>query len=942
MKVNFNRFLPHFIAIAVLLTISLVYFSPALSGYRVYQSDIQQHKGMSNEVADFRQEFNDEPLWTNSMFGGMPATQISVIYKSNILNHVNKIFQLGLPHPINVFFLYMIGFYIFLLCLKVNPWLALVGSIAYGFSTYFFIIIDVGHNSKAMAMAYMAPSLGGFLMMLRTKKLLGCAVFTLFSSLQIGANHPQVTYYLFLLFGVLFLYELIRNFSNKQYKSFAFRTALLVLGSSLAISTSIPNLYGTYEYSKFSQRAGTELYSSKKNTNKPNDNYKSRALMWSYGKGESWSFLIPNIKGGGDASLAQNESFQDADKYDNLKRFLQTQGINEYWGNQPGTSGPVYIGAIVCFLFFLGMIFWKNKLKWAILLISLIALFLSWGKNMEWFTDIFWNFLPLYKNLRAVTIILIVLELTFCVVAFLWLNDALKNKSWWKESFYFFGKIKSSISNKKMFVFSSSFFALVLALFTLFPSLFFDLFSERELTNQFNTQTLILQRDKQSKDVKFLQENNVTRDQLLAYYNQSLIPLIPKAKSELQEYRQSVVASSAGRSLLLVSISFVVLLFCFNGKLPLPIFCAIVGVLFLVDMWPVAREYLNNNEGVQRDYEHWQPENEKLMPLIATSADRSILNNEVSKNATLSNQINNFLVQKSNESENALEQREIDRITFGKLNRLTNYRVLNVPSGIFQETSTSYFHKSLGGYHSAKIQRYQDLIDSLLPFEVQKVSQFNTNDIPLLNMLNTKYIVLNSSGSGSFVESINEVYSMNREQQTSIPGILNVNRLGNAWFVQNVVGYNNVNDEFNALKNLDPSSFAITDTSYEYNKKIIGSYNYDSTLRVQMSEYRANKIVYSVQGLENKNPSKYFYVVFSEVYYPLGWKAKVDGKQVEINRVNYTLRGLKIPGGTKEIELYYELESFKSLSAVALASSSAILLLVLGLIYLSVFKKKDD
>lgn len=451
-----------------------------------------------------------------------------------------------------------------------------------------------------------------------------------------------------------------------------------------------------------------------------------------------------------------------------------------------------------------------------------------------------------------------------------------------------------------------------------------------------------MQRDQQSKDVKFLQENNVTRDQLLAYYNQSLIPLIPKAKSELQEYRQSVVSSSAGRSLLLVSISFVVLLFCFNGKLPLPIFCAIVGVLFLVDMWPVAREYLNNNEGVQRDYEHWQPENEKLMPLIATSADRSILNNEVSKNATLSNQINNFLVQKSNESENALEQREIDRITFGKLNRLTNYRVLNVPSGIFQETSTSYFHKSLGGYHSAKIQRYQDLIDSLLPFEVQKVSQFNTNDIPLLNMLNTKYIVLNSSGSGSFVESINEVYSMNREQQTSIPGILNVNRLGNAWFVQNVVGYNNVNDEFNALKNLDPSSFAITDTSYEYNKKIIGTYNYDSTLQVRMSEYRANKIVYSVQGLENKNPSKYFYVVFSEVYYPLGWKAKVDGKQVEINRVNYTLRGLKIPGGTKEIELYYELESFKSLSAVALASSSAILLLVLGLIYLSVFKKKDD
>ena len=257
------------------------------------------------------------------------------------------------------FFIYMLGFFIFLICLRVNPWLALVGAIAYGFSSYFFIIIDVGHNSKAMAMAYMAPALGGFLMALRGKKFLGTAVFTLFVALQIGANHPQVTYYLFLFLGLIFIYELIRYIIKKEYKSLITRIGLLALGSLFAISTSIPNLYGTYEYSKFSQRAGTELSSEQQIEKKSNDNYKSRALMWSYGKGESWSFLIPNIKGGGDASLAQNEDFQDVNKYDNLKRFLQTQGVNEYWGNQPGTSGPVYIGAIVCFFVFS----WNNFLE---------------------------------------------------------------------------------------------------------------------------------------------------------------------------------------------------------------------------------------------------------------------------------------------------------------------------------------------------------------------------------------------------------------------------------------------------------------------------------------------------------------------------------------------------------------------------------------------------
>ena len=306
MKINFIKSIPHLIVVLILLSISMIYFSPALKGYRVFQSDIQQHKGMSNEVVDHRTEFNEEPLWTNSMFGGMPATQISVIYKSNLLRYVNNLMKLGLPHPVNFLFLYMIGFYILLMCMKVDPWLALIGSIAYGFSSYFFIITEVGHNSKALAVAYMAPALGGFLLTFRGKKLLGTSIFTLFISLQIGANHPQVTYYFFLLLFAILVYELIRYIRDNKIKDLFLRLGLLFIGTMLSITASVPNLYGTYEYSKHSQRAGSELSNSIQTLkiSETSEDYKKTALRWSYGKGETWSFLIPDVKGGGDASLA--------------------------------------------------------------------------------------------------------------------------------------------------------------------------------------------------------------------------------------------------------------------------------------------------------------------------------------------------------------------------------------------------------------------------------------------------------------------------------------------------------------------------------------------------------------------------------------------------------------------------------------------------------------
>ena len=432
------------------------------------------------------------------------------------------------------------------------------------------------------------------------------------------------------------------------------------------------------------------------------------------------------------------------------------------------------------------------------------------------------------------------------------------------------------------------------------------------------------------------------KEQLLAYYNQSLIPLLPKAKNDLVEYRGSVFSSSAGRSFLLITFSFVIILLCFNGKLSSNLFFGLIGILFLVDMVPIAKQYLNNNEGINRDYEHWQLESEKLMPLIASPADRSMFNNEILENPNTGNSIKNYLVDKSNESEDGLDQREIDRITFGKLNRLTNYRVLNIPSGVFQETSTSYFHKSLGGYHSAKIQRYQDLIDSLLGKEIKLAGQFNTNSTPLLNMLNAKYIILNPDGNGLYVKSISNIYSMSPEQQNQIPGLQNENRLGNAWFVKEVKPFSTPNEEFSALKQIEPLSYAIADTNYKNNRNIAGEYSIDEFSSIVMTDYSANKISYNIEWYNKVDKAENYYAVFSEIYYPLGWKAKIDGNEVKINRVNYTLRGLKIPGGSSEIELYYELDSFKTLSYVSLASSFSILLLFFGFIYLSVFKKKDE
>ncbi|MGY8923929.1 MAG: hypothetical protein ACKVJR_09375, partial [Flavobacteriales bacterium] len=440
MKIDWKKVLPHVVAICVFIGIAMAYFYPAMQGNMLKSHDIKMHKGMAKETIDHRADFGEEALWTNSAFGGMPATQITVVYNSNLIGKLHKVFMLGLPHPINYLFLYMIGFYIFLLCMKVDPWLALAGAIAYGFSSYFFIIMGAGHNSKAVAVAYMAPALGGFLLAYRNKVLLGTAIMTLFMSLQINANHPQVTYYFFIMLFFIFVYYVIKYIKDKSLPSLVKRTGLIALGTLLAISTNIPNLYGTAEYSPHTQRGGSELMSlDSEGKEKEKGMSKDYALNWSYGKGETWNFMIPNAKGGASGALLGNQDFIEADGNTELKGVLNlnyqmvqsrvtSSIISDYFGNQGSTAGPVYIGAIVCLLFILGMVFWRNNLKWPLLMMVILSIMLAWGKNLMWLTDIFWDHVPVYNKFRAVTIILVMVELILPIVGFLWLRDVLKNK----------------------------------------------------------------------------------------------------------------------------------------------------------------------------------------------------------------------------------------------------------------------------------------------------------------------------------------------------------------------------------------------------------------------------------------------------------------------------------------------------------------------------------
>ena len=955
MKIDWKKVLPHVVAVFVFIGISMAYFYPAMQGNMLKSHDINMHKGMSKEVFDHREEYGEEPLWTNSAFGGMPATQISVVYNSNLIGKLHKVFQLGLPHPINYLFLYMIGFYILLLCMKVDPWLALAGAIAYGFSSYFFIIMGAGHNSKAVAVAYMAPALGGFLLAYRNKVFLGTAIMTLFMSLQINANHPQVTYYFFILLLLVFIYYVIKYIKEKALPSLVKRTGLVALGTLLAISTNIPNLYGTAEYSPHTQRGGSELMSlDSEGKEKEKGMSKDYALNWSYGKGETWNFMIPNAKGGASGALLGNQDFMEVDGNTELKEVLNLNYqmvqsrvtgsiVSDYFGNQGSTAGPVYIGAIVCLLFILGMVFWRNNLKWPLLMMVILSIMLAWGKNLMWLTDIFWDHVPVYNKFRAVTIILVMVELILPIVGFLWLRDVLKNKEAFRGTYKIFGK--KEVESKKLFLGVSGFVVFVTLLFVMMPGALIDLKSETDgavfeagnVSKQINA--MVMSNPQQSVPPAYTATPEQYANEMTNHY----MPKLDIAEKQLVAFRASVVQKDAFRSLLFILLAIGLLYFFIYKELNPVYFTIALGSLILIDLWSVGLRYLDNESGQNTEYARWEESEKKLIPFTPTYADVAIMNNEIAENPKLGQEIEMFIQEKTAKNNEALTYREDASKRFSKLNRMTNYRVFLL-GDYSQETSISYFHKSLGGYHAAKIQRYQDLIERKMRGQMQLASNPNAlGQAKILNMLNTKYIIANKTGDGSFID-VNNPATLSSENQKNTPGFINSEAYGNAWFVSEVKAFNSPDEEFAALDSEDLESLAITDETYSddngklFNEGISGTYTNNGNETVTMTSYRANEIKYSLGNVKGGER----FIVFSEIYYELGWKAYVDGKETPVNRVNYTLRGVKVPEGSKEIVLKYELESFDLLSNIALTSSSLTILLVLGLGYFSIAKGKDD
>ena len=817
-----KKLAPYLAAIFVFLAITLVYFSPLLEGKKLKQHDITMYRGMSKEIADFRAKTGEEALWTNSMFGGMPAWQISVVYSSNLVKQVDKALKLGLPTPANLFFLYFIGFFVLLLVLRVNPWLSLIGSLAYAFSTYFLIILGAGHNSKAHAIAYMAPVLAGIILAYRGKIWKGALLFALALALEINANHLQITYYLLFVVLIYGVYKLIDTIKQHELLRFSKTTGILMVAALLAASTNLTNLWATWDYGKDTMRGKPEL--SKEKAVKSEGLDKDYITAWSYGIGETWSLLIPDAKGGASGYIGNIPELKNADPA--YQKVISQQ--NGYWGDQPGTSGPVYVGAIVMFLFVLGMFIVRDRLKWPLIVVAILSILLAWGKNWMPLTNFFIDYIPGYNKFRAVSMILVIAELVIPLLAVMALNEVF---------------VKPELIRKKinLYLFQIPAFYLALALtagiallFWITPTTFFSFFSQFEV-QQFS---------------QLKQSNNPA--QIAAFMD------------SLQSVRVAIFRADALRSFLFIIVAAGLIWFYASHKVNKTIFVLALAVLIVADLFPVNKRYLNND--------NFERKSKVDNPFHKTAADKAILADQD-----------------------------------------PDYRVLDLTKNVFNDASTSYFHKSIGGYHGAKLQRYQDLIDNYLQVELQMLqnmlksnpTQSSINrtlqSVKVLNMLNTKYFIYNPDAQP----------------------IKNNFAYGHAWFVNQVAFVDNADQEIARIGKVDVKSTAVVDKKFA--SQLEGkSFEMDSTATISLKSYAPNHLVYRFESGKDQ------LVVFSEIYYNKGWDAFVDGKKVPYFRADYVLRAMVIPAGKHTVEFKFEPGIWVTGNIVSLVSSLVLLLLVLA------------
>jgi hypothetical protein len=784
---KFKKISPHLIVILLFVGISFTYFSPLLQGKLLNMPDITHHKGMSKEVSDFREASGEEALWTNSMFSGMPAYQISTRSNGNLIQYVARIISLGIPRPANLLFLYLLGFYLLLLSLKVDYRLSAVGAIAFSFSSYFFIIIMAGHMTKALAIAYVPMVVAAVLYTYRGKMILGGVLTALTVALELYANHLQITYYLVLLLILIGLFQFIKDFKVNNLIDFLKRSGILILAALLASGTAITRLSTTMEYGTESTRGKSELTNNLDNKTSGLD--KDYATSWSYGIAETFTLLIPNFYGG----ASQGELTTDSETYKAIKRAPNAKQLIKqlplYWGTQPFTSGPTYAGSIVIFLFIFGLLFVKSEMRVWILLATIMSIMLAWGKNFMPLTDLFLDYFPGYNKFRAVSMILVIAEFTLPLLGFVALNKFLTTEAPEKEkkkplqlAFYIVGGLT--------------------LVFALVPNLFFDFVGGQDTS---------------------LAKNGWPID-------------------ALQADRVWLLSADAWRSFTFITLTFGAMWMFLKNKISSKYVILIVGVLVLADMWTVNKRYLNDDNFARKS--------KVQVPYQATAADQQILT-------------------------------DTD----------PNFRVFNQSVSTFNDASTSYFHKSIGGYHGAKLKRYQELIENHIA----------KGNMTVLNMLNAKYFITPKG------------------QAQQNPGAM-----GNAWFVNEINIVDNADTEIAELNGFNPANTAIVDI--RYSEQIMdGLENTDAI--ITLAEYKPNYLKY------NSNSVKDGIAIFSEIYYDKGWNAYVDGELKPHFRANYVLRGMKIPAGNHVVEFKFEPAVYYVSERIALASSVILLLLLFFVSY---------
>ena len=817
---DWKKMLPDVIVIAVFIIISFIYFAPAVMDGRVItQHDSLAAIGQGQEQRDYMARHDGERTrWNLSMFGGMPSYQMSPTYDSSKpQDFAKKVYSLFLPNYVYLVFIMLLGFYILMRAFRASPLISALGAIVWAFSSYFFIIIAAGHIWKFITLAYIPPTIAGMVYAYRKQYLAGGLLVMLFVAFQISSNHIQMSYYfMFMMFFIVAAY-LADAVKTKTLPDFLKATGVIVIAGLIGVAANSSNLYHTYEYSKETMRGKSELSHHGEADKSDNGLERSYITAWSYGVGETFTLLVPNTKGGASVPLSHNETAMKKARPEYRELYQQ---IGQYWGEQPGTSGPVYVGAFVVMLFVLGLFVVKGPMKWALLVGTIFSIMLSWGKNFMPLTDFFIDYVPMYNKFRTVSSILVVAEFAIPLLAVLALKEIIEKPQVLRE-------------NKKQLYISFGITGGLALLFAIAPRMFFSSFVS-------------------SSEMQALQ--SLPQEHIGAVIN------------NLTTMRVAMFTADAWRSFIIIVIGTALLWLFIDKRIKAEWAVAAILVLSLADMWDVNKRYLNDGD--------FTSETSRTQTFAKSDADEYILQDTAKY-----------------------------------------YRVLNMATSTFNDGVTPYWHKVIGGYHAAKLRRYQDVIDVHLTREMGamqnaiietqgEMDSVNADGFKVLNMLNSRWVIMPGQGG-------------------NIP-IQNPYAMGNAWFVDDIHFANNADEEIDLLGKIDLRTQAVADKKFENVLQGKAVTPADSTSTIALAEYDSDYIIYNVDARKDE------LAVFSEIYYPKGWQISIDGEPAEMLRANYTLRALPIPAGKHVVEFRFAPQSIKVTDTIAFIAMF-IMLLTAGL-----------